>query len=482
MVAFGGRAGGAAGTWLTGVLIIAFVPTGTPATVKAADLVEHLYLVLRPGVRDVTKRQPMDYYNPQAIPSPLLPPSEYPPFLAVWRRMGREIDRVLPVTGADPEAMEPRAIRLGPSGERAQRFTPAMATDALNAIIRDPAACDGVMWDRVPLAADGRRIRDKPAADRTPAESERLNRLVVEQAFPGVIRQLHGHGWRPTLLVYGVAGILAAGVFWLVVRDRPRSHPWANPAEVELIEDGQAAAAGPAPTAVPWRALVVSRNQWLFCLNQFCSNIGWVFLITLMPRFLDERFHVPVDVRGLMTTVPIVAAAVGMLVGGWLTDRLVTVMGRRWGRAVPMGAFKLPCVLALASVPFLTDPWAVVAAFAVAAMFQDTGVPAVWAFAQDTAGPRVGAVFGWANMWGNAGAAVATYTVGRVAAEAGWDAATQVLAVALGVCAVSGLLANADRPLVGSGNEPPVGSDQGFAPLDTLCRPYRGSSTAPHQR
>src|SRR5687767_7439979 len=40
VVAFGGRAGGAGANWLTGVLIIAFVPISTPATVKPADVLD----------------------------------------------------------------------------------------------------------------------------------------------------------------------------------------------------------------------------------------------------------------------------------------------------------------------------------------------------------------------------------------------------------------------------------------------------------
>ena len=40
IVAFGGRLGGAGATWLTGILIVAFVPITTPATVTPADLLD----------------------------------------------------------------------------------------------------------------------------------------------------------------------------------------------------------------------------------------------------------------------------------------------------------------------------------------------------------------------------------------------------------------------------------------------------------
>ncbi|MCS7040416.1 MAG: MFS transporter, partial [Anaerolineae bacterium] len=41
--------------------------------------------------------------------------------------------------------------------------------------------------------------------------------------------------WRGVFLLYGISGIIAALLFWFVVRDTPDAHPWANPAEAARV-------------------------------------------------------------------------------------------------------------------------------------------------------------------------------------------------------------------------------------------------------
>jgi nitrate/nitrite transporter NarK len=352
----------------------------------------------------------------------------------------------------DPNAPLDLEQRIGKelSDRKAYEETiePAVLTEALNAVIRDPKALDQFDWAKMSLSNDAQAIHAKPPAERSQAESERLNRLVIEKTFPGAIRQLHGDGWRPTLMLYGLLGVGVGGLFWVVARDWPRNHPWANAEEVALIEAGQSQESQTAGTdAIPWRELIASRNQWWFSASNFFANVGWVFLITLMPRFLAERFAVPVEQRGLMTTVPLFVASFGLIAGGWYTDRLSRTLGKRLGRAIPMGAFKLPCAAVLAISTMLPDPWTVTIALAIMSLCQDFGLPAVWAFAQDTGGKQAATVLGWGNMWGNLGAGVGPVMVGAIASYHGWDAALYTGALAFVMCAITGMMTNAAEPL-----------------------------------
>jgi MFS family permease len=400
VVAFGGRIGGAGANALTGFLIVAFVPFSVPATIAPAD-------VLDP---DLLVRQAADW-GPPATP--------YTPVRLV---VHDELAKAPP----------------GPEGVVA----------AVNAVIRDPRTLDRYDFRNAELSRDGQAILEKPLDERTQEESERLNRLLIEKAFPGVIRQLHVEGWRPTLLLYGVLGILVGGVFWVVARDWPRKHPWANADEVALIESGQSQESQTAGSdAIPWRELIASRNQWLFSATNFFANLGWVFLITLMPRFLAERFSVPVEQRGLMTTIPLLVASFGLIAGGWYTDRITRTLGKWLGRAIPMGAFKFPCAAVLAVSTLLPDPWTVTIALAVMAICQDFGIPAIWAFAQDTGGKQAATVLGWGNMWGNFGAGLGPSLVGGIAATWGWDAALFTGAFAFVLCGITGMMTNAAEPL-----------------------------------
>ncbi len=388
IVTFGGRFGGAAATGLTGFLIIAFVPLSTPATVTADDL----------NVNDMTVGR-----RPDGKPTMML--------WATWE-------------------------------------TKEQLTEATNRWIRgEEDILPEIEKYSIPLTYDARRILGKPVQERTTAESERLSRLVVEAVSYNAIRKLHGKGWRPALLSYGLLGVIVGVVVWLVARDSPRQHPWVSAAEAELIADGIAPKPPVRSFAVPWRALATSRNQWLYCGMSFFSNYAWVFLITLLPRFLDDRYKVPLDQRGLMTTVPLFVAAFGMIAGGFVTDWLTKRHGKWWGRALPMGGMKLPCAALMAVSPWLPEAWMFVAALALVAVCQDFGVPAVWAFAQDTGGEQVGPVLGWGNTWGNFGAGVAPLVMGVIAAQAGWTYALLSGASAFAVSAVCGMMADAGLPL-----------------------------------
>ena len=144
---------------------------------------------------------------------------------------------------------------------------------------------------------------------------------------------------------------------------------------------------------------------------QVGTNIGWVFLVLGLPRYLEDVHHVPLLQRGIMSSIPLGVGFVGMLIGGKLTDVLTSRLGVKWGRRGPMmftrftaaGAYAI--CLGLAHSPLSNSPWAFVVVFSLVAMSTDMGTPANWAFKQDVGGRYVGSVLGWGNMWGNLGAA-----------------------------------------------------------------------------
>lgn len=418
IVAFGGRFGGAGANWLTGILIVAFVPITVPATITSKDI-----LSLDPIVKLREKATTESMMAPEAMPTDLA---------SYKARVTATLNR----------------------SDLGSPIDPAKLVESINTIIRDPDYTSHLNNSSATLAQDGQDLLKKPAAERTEAEKERLNRLMFEKAIPGVFMQLHGGGWRPALLTYGVLGVVVGALFWLFARNWPREHPWANEAEVELIESGQSKIGETAaPAGIPLAELLTSGNQWLFSTVNFFSNVGWVFLISLLPRFLDERYGVPVDVRGQMTTIPLFVASFSMIVGGWATDKLTVLFGRRLGRSLPVGVGKVPCIIAMCTIPFLSDPWHVVAALTVTAVFQDFGIPAVWAFAQDTGGKQAATVLGWGNMWGNLGAGLAIITTGQIADKFGWNAAFYMLAGAFALCGIAGTLMNANHLLFGPPKE-----------------------------
>lgn len=149
-----------------------------------------------------------------------------------------------------------------------------------------------------------------------------------------------------------------------------------------------------------------SVGLWLSSAIQFLTNLGWAFLITWLPRYLEEAHDVPLVERGWMASVPIFVGIAGMFGGGWLTDYLAGRLGPRWGRSAPLALSRFLVMAAFIACVFLKSPWEVTAALAVVGFGTDLGTPSVWAYSLDIGGRHVGSVLGWSNMFGNFGAAL----------------------------------------------------------------------------
>ena len=258
--------------------------------------------------------------------------------------------------------------------------------------------------------------------------------LITAFAVPSASGALVG-GWQQALIVYGFAGIIVAFVFAWICRDSPVLHPWCNEAEQNFITSSTAAsltptiesAAVPAESVqstvaendrFPLVAVVTSLSLWANSLTQFLTNIGWLFVVTWLPRYLGDVHSVPLNEQAVMTAVPTLAGIIGMLSGGWWTDFAAHRFGLKWGRRLPMMATRFTAaagygICLFLGMTYMPDaesrwlPWMMIGGLSVATFSCDLGVPAMWAYSNDVGGKYTASVMGWANMHGNFGAAVA---------------------------------------------------------------------------
>jgi ACS family glucarate transporter-like MFS transporter len=201
------------------------------------------------------------------------------------------------------------------------------------------------------------------------------------------------------------------------------------------------------PASPPWRLLLGSRNLTLMSFSEFGVNLGWAFVVTLLPDYLAETFAVPIEARGTMASVPLMVGSAGMLAGGWLTDFLTRRLGLRWGRAAPNSLSKFISATAFLVCLWLPSAWGVVAAMAVMAIATDLAVPTVWAFSQDIGGRHAGAALGWSNMWGNLGAALSPVVLAAAREAGGWNLAFVTAAVSFTLAAIAAAMVDATQPI-----------------------------------
>lgn len=237
---------------------------------------------------------------------------------------------------------------------------------------------------------------------------------------PVLFLMLAHWGWRSLFLVAGALGMVFAVVWWLRYRE-PRDSR-ANAAELALIVEGGGLVEQPAKQRVDWSAagrLLRTRQMWGICLGQFAGNSTLVFFLTWFPTYLAVERHMDWLKIGFFAVLPFIAASIGVLFGGWWSDRML-----RQGRS-PNVARKLPIILGLllastiVSANFIDDNRLVIAVLSLAFFAQ--GMAALgWALVSDIA-PQgmLGVTGGIFNLAANLAGIVTPIIIGAIVAATG---------------------------------------------------------------
>jgi len=166
--------------------------------------------------------------------------------------------------------------------------------------------------------------------------------------FSPILFALSGaYGWRSLFFVVGIAGLVFSVIWWRAYRE-PREHPGANPAELAYIEEGggltqEQDKAGSA-AGFSWRTVgqLLKRRQLTgICLGQFAGNSTLVFFLTWFPTYLATERHMGWLKIGFFAIMPFIAASIGVMFGGALSDWLL-----RRGKSANV-ARKLPIIAGL---------------------------------------------------------------------------------------------------------------------------------------
>jgi len=158
----------------------------------------------------------------------------------------------------------------------------------------------------------------------------------------------HHYGWHMVFVSTGLLGIVW-GVLWFMVYREPRQFKGANAAEIELIQQGggvvdldRRAREKKAPFSWNDLGLVMSKRKlWGVYLGQFCLTSTLWFFLTWFPTYLVKYRGMDFIKSGFLASVPFLAAFIGVLCSGVLSDFLI-----RRGATVGL-ARKLPIILGL---------------------------------------------------------------------------------------------------------------------------------------
>ncbi|MFM0251039.1 MFS transporter [Paraburkholderia sediminicola] len=170
-----------------------------------------------------------------------------------------------------------------------------------------------------------------PDSERARAIATYTSGQYVGLAFltPALVLTQQHFGWQGVFFLTGAIGI-AWGFVWYALYREPSEASDVNEAELEtiragggLVELGDTRRARARYTAADWRAVLGNRKLWGVYIGQIAVTSTLWFFLTWFPTYLVKYRHMDFLKAGFMAAVPFLAAFVGILASGLLSDWMI---------------------------------------------------------------------------------------------------------------------------------------------------------------
>jgi ACS family D-galactonate transporter-like MFS transporter len=257
-------------------------------------------------------------------------------------------------------------------------------------------------------------------------------------------------GWRALFIVVGILGVLFGVLWWLTYRD-PHESKRVNQEELAYIAAGGGLGDHGNKTRFEWRHIrfLLSKRQIVGAsIGQFAGNSTLVFFLTWFPTYLATERQMAWLKVGFFAVLPFIAASVGVVVGGIVSDLLL----RRTGSANLARMLPIISGLVLASTivtaNFVASDALVIAVMSVA-FFGQGMVNLGWTLITDVAPKRlIGLTGGVFNLCANLAGIVTPLVVGFVVQRTGsfeWGLAFIAIVALIGALSYIFLLGDVKR-------------------------------------
>ncbi|WP_022878363.1 MFS transporter [Microbacterium sp. B19] len=229
--------------------------------------------------------------------------------------------------------------------------------------------------------------------------------------------------WRGMFIIVGAFGIVVALVWLRIYRDPTLK-------EQALIK-GAEAEARVAATAekVGWGRLLRQANTWFMVIGAFgIFYTVWVYL-TWLPSYLQTARGFSLSQSGWLASLPFLCGIVGVIFGGWLSNRLVrrglnTVRARK----IPIVGGAILAAAAVLPVAYVDSTPLAVVLLSLGYFASQVPIGCLWTLASDVApSNQVASLGAIQNFGGFIGAAVAPVVTGAILASTGGNYTTVFL-------------------------------------------------------
>src|SRR5215472_17404563 len=236
---------------------------------------------------------------------------------------------------------------------------------------------------------------------------------------------MQGWGWRSAFFISGVLAAAVSVLWFLYSTNRPEEHPSINSAELELLQFTVhlGGAHSFSLNDTPWRKIFRSGSVWALIGSYFFHGYTPYIYFTWFFLYLTRVRGFTVSKSGWWGATPFIAMTLMALLGGWLSDKAVTRLGRRRGRQSTVWVGVTCSSLLLWAGGHTADNVSAILLLAFAAGFNMFAAPSWWATCIDLAPQHAGSLSGLMNMCANIAGFLAPIVTAWIATGLGWPRA-----------------------------------------------------------
>ncbi|MBD2704500.1 MFS transporter [Spirosoma sp. BT702] len=261
-------------------------------------------------------------------------------------------------------------------------------------------------------------------------------------------------GWKVLFIVTGLVGLVWGIIWYLFYRD-PLDHPQVNKAELDHIEKGGGLFHGKKsgvdnPSLWRWKnfkLILSNRTLWGVYIGQFSLNATLWFFLTWFPTYLVKYRGIDLKQSGYLGSIPFLAACAGLLLSGFISDRLV-----KQGTSVSI-ARKTPIIaglllsIVIIGANYTNDVTLII--FFMSLAFFGVGMALIsWVFVSILSPKHlIGLTGGVFNLMGNLASIVVPITIGHLITGTDFKPAIVFIGIVefIGACAYIFLVGKAER-------------------------------------
>lgn len=217
------------------------------------------------------------------------------------------------------------------------------------------------------------------------------------------------YGWRTVFIALGIPGLLIGLAIWFYFKDNPADHPHMTQEELaELnVRPAAADATGSANSGITFKEFLKKPILWQMVLIWFLFDITFWGFVSWLPSYLMKVRGFSLIKTGITGSIPFFVGTLGMLAGGYLSDR---VKGQRKWMFIPNALVAGFFLYMTYTVP--SADMAVVYQ-SISAFFMFLAMAAFWGLVMDTIPAHImGSSSGTVNFGGQVAGFISPFAMG----------------------------------------------------------------------